>query len=235
MSLTAYDEWINDPTPENMGRIMDELKPTINSEVYRYQGPKPILRGKARNLAIKSIKSYDPTRGTNLRTWVVNGLKPLARYGQQMRPVQTGEVLIRQAAELNNVTQRLTDELNRTPTDIELADKIGISTKRINQLRKAVKPTVYESTFDDIASDDDSRSLPGTIEHDYFGDAEDIVYNSLDKRDKSIYDMKTGRNKKPMLSNKDIAKRLGVSPAFVTQRSAAIAKMISDTTRRRQV
>ena len=50
-----YDKWLSDPTPENMSGIIKVMEPTINSEVQRYTGPKPLLRGKAKSLTINAI------------------------------------------------------------------------------------------------------------------------------------------------------------------------------------
>jgi DNA-directed RNA polymerase specialized sigma subunit len=59
-----------------------------------------------------------------------------------------------------------------------------------------------------------------------------MVYESLDDRDKKILELKTGMNGKQPVDNMTIAKRLGVSPAFVSQRSAKISQMILDTRNR---
>ena len=47
-NLVEYDDWMTDPTPDNMSKIVDTLQPTINAEVQRYTGPKPLLRAKAK-------------------------------------------------------------------------------------------------------------------------------------------------------------------------------------------
>ena len=87
MNMVEYDEWVNDPSPDNMAKLVDTLKPTINSEVQRYKGPRPLLRARGKGLTIKAIRSYDPSRGAQLRSWVVTNLQPLTRYGQQLRPI----------------------------------------------------------------------------------------------------------------------------------------------------
>jgi len=58
--------------------------------------------------------------------------------------------------------------------------------------------------------------------------AKDLVYDSLNTRDKSIFDLKTGTNGKSVLPNHEIARRLGVSAAFISQRSLLIATQIQD-------
>ena len=226
-----YDEWVNDPTPENMSKLVDTLQPTINSEVQRYAGPKPLLRGKAKGLAIKAVHTYDPTRGAKLRTWVVTQLQPLSRYGQQLRPIAAPEAAIRQAAEVHRIQTEMNEDLGREPTDVELADSTGISTKRIVKLRSMVLPAVSEGAFEAGAGEDE-RSLPGTVFSNKTDVAQDMVYDSLSDRDKAIYDLKTGAHGKAALTNQMIAKRLGVTPALISQRSRQIGEQIADVQRR---
>jgi DNA-directed RNA polymerase specialized sigma subunit len=234
MDIPEYELWKTDPSPDNMAKVIESLAPTINAEVHRYPGSKPITRGRAKSLAIKAVKSYDPSHGAQLRSWVVTQMQPLARYNQQMRPLRTSELAIRQAAELNRLREELSDTLGRDPNDAELADEIGLSVSRINTLRKSVKPTIYETAFE---SEDDelASSLPGTVDPDKFGIAEDVVYSSLGARDQMIYDLKVGRHGRTALANHQIAKRLGVTPALISQRSSQIANQIKGLMQKGQV
>jgi len=228
----AYDTWIADPTPDNMARIVDSLSPTINSEIQRYSGPKTLLRSKAKTLSIQAIKKYDPTKGAQLRSWVVTQLQPLSRYGQQLRPVHASEMAIRQAAEVNRISNELADDIGRAPTHEELADHTGLSVKRIKMLKKTVIPVVSEGIFN-TGDTEEGSNLPGTTHTNVLGTVAEIVYDSLNDWDKRIYDWKIGKHGKPVLSNMDIAKRLGVTPALVSQRSAQFAQQIADLSTRK--
>jgi len=234
MELPEYELWKTDPSPDNMASVIDALGPTINAEVHRYPGTKPIIRGRAKSLAIKAVKSYDPTRGAQLRSWVVTQMQPLSRYNQQMRPLRTSELAIRQAAELERIRSELSDTMGRDPEDGELADEIGLSVSRIKTLRKRVKPTIYDTVFES-ENDETPSALPGTVNPDKFGIAEDIVYESLGQRDQMIYDLKVGRHGRTAIPNHAIAKRMGVTPALISQRSAQIATSIQQLIQRGQI
>ena len=227
---TAYTEWLNDPTPEAMGKVVNSLAPTINSEIQRYKGPTQLLRQKAKSLAIKAVKSYDPNSSAKITSWVTTNMQPLHRYSREVNnAVHVPEQAQQQAAHINRRMQEITAERGSEPTDGELADDIGISIDRIKKLRSMSKAVVYDegikldadTNVTDLAVDDgrDSR----------IDAALDAVYNSLNTRDKMIYDLKTGTNGKPALDNKSIARRLGVSPGLVSQRSAEISRMILET------
>ena len=227
MSIPEYDEWKKAPSPENMAKVVNALEPMVNSEVQRYSGPKPLLRSKAKLLTIGAVKTFNPDKGAHLRSWLVTQLQPLSRYGQQLRPVHASEMAIRQAAELNRLEKEYGDKNGRNPTLAELADEVGIPVARINKIRKQVKPSISESSFME-ADDEEGKAMPGTQAPDVLGTAEEIVYDSLSLRDKMIHDLKVGRHGKPVLPNQEIAKRLGVTPALISQRSQQIAMQIRD-------
>lgn len=230
-----YDAWMVDPSPDNMAKVVESLEPAINSEIQRYSGPKPLLRGKAKALTIQAIKKYDPTRGAQLRSWVVTQMQPLSRYGQQLRPIHASEMAIRQAAELNRISTELSDDIGHTPTHEELADETGLSVKRIKMLRRTVIPVISEGTIAGNIEDDEGPNLPGTNQSNVLGNAEEMVYDSLNERDRRIYDWKIGKHGKPVLSNMEIAKRLGVTPALISQRSSQLAEQIRDLAMRKAV
>lgn len=223
--LTPYDRWSKDPTPDNMSEVLSSLDPVISREVHRYTGPKSLLRGKAKSLAIQAVRNFDPSRGAKLHSWVTTQLQQLNRYGQSLRPVYVPEVTNRESSELNSVSQRLSDELGRQPTHDELADELGVSTKKIQRLLKA-KPAVLSES--QLYTDPESgmTSLPATSEVDVIGESADVIYPGLSERDKMIYDYKTGKRGKPPLNNLQIARKLGVTPALVSQRAKDIAQRI---------
>lgn len=224
----AYDKWVVDQTPENMSGVLDSLMPTINAEIMRYEGPKAHLRSRAKALAVNAVKTYNPMGGAKLQSWVVTNLQPLSRYGQGLRDVKAPELAIRQAAELARVSKEMSDDLGRDPTDDELADEIGISKKRIQRIRRQVVPSVTAGSFDALQETDEGAGAPGVITPSRVPYAQEAVYMSLDPRDRFIFDARTGGHGQAALSVGEVARRLGVSPAAVSQRANAIAGMITE-------
>lgn len=224
----AYAKWALDPTPDNMAAAVGALDPIINAEIQRFSGPKPLLRSRARGLAVRAIRTYDPKSGARLQSWLTTQMQPLARYGQQLQPLYAPEVAVRQAAQVNRVSKELSDELGHNPSDEELADAIGISVKRIKAVRSMVKPVVAEGAMSGVDGSDEPAGMPGVDSPKSLSTAEEAVYQSLNPRDKMIFDLKTGKHGKTALPNKDIALRLGVTPALISQRTQAMAMQIAD-------
>ena len=228
----AYEEWRADPTPERLATTMRSLQPMINSEIQRYPGPKNVLRGKAKQLAVGAIRSYNPTSGAKLTSWVTTQLQPLNRYGRTVAgSVRIPEAARRQAAEVETRRLELVDKLGDEPTDQQLADATGLSEKRIAHLRTLAVPVLSEGALEEMAAGDSEDSGPSPGVELPEGDpalreATNMVYEELDARDRKIMEFKTGYNGAPVLDNMTIAKRLGVSPALVSQRSLDIANRI---------
>lgn len=227
----AHLAWSTEQTPERMAQVVSTLKPMINVEIQRYAGPKTILRNRAKQLAIKAVKNYDPASGAKLSSWVVTQLQPLNRYSKKLtRPVQSSEVAIRQAAEVERRRVELTDELGSEPTEEQLADTVGLSIGRLQQLRRTVRPIVTEGQITESAEGgSDDFTFPGvnnTGTDPVLKSAVEMIYSDLGERDKQIFELKTGYGGKPVVDNMTIAKRLGISPGLVSQRSLDITNRI---------
>ena len=227
----AYQVWQQKQDLDSMGGVIRELSPIIDSEIHRYNGPKVLLRNKARLLAANAIKTYDPRSGAKLSSWVVTQMQPLTRYGRTLsRPVHTSELAYRQGAELEATRKILSEDLGAEPTDAQLADETGLSVARINKVR-GMNPAYFSEGAVENASES-GEAAPMAVESTgpdaALETTSQAVYASLDERDRAIFDLKTGRNGKEALDNKSIAKRLGVSEGLISQRSLLISKMIQD-------
>jgi RNA polymerase primary sigma factor len=223
----AYATWLEDPNPRSMAAIIKALSPAVNSEIQQFSGPKQLLRQRAKLLTIKAVKNYDPTSKAKLKSWVVTNMQPLKRYNRELgNAVHVPEQAQQQAALLNRRVEEIKAETGEEPNDGQLADEIGISTDRVKNLRAMSKAVVYEGTVKTDAETNVSDLAVDSGRDGRIDAAVDTVYNSLDSRDQMIYDLKTGINAAPALDNQGVAKRLGVSPGLVSQRSADISNRI---------
>ena len=229
--MESYDKWVFDPTPDNMGKVLKDLDYTLTREVQRYSGPKSLLRGQAKRFAIGAIKSYNPASKASLGTWVTSNLQQLNRYSNSINPVYTPEVTKRQAAELNTITTNLEEEYGRMPTNLEIADKLGMSVAKIKKLKKATMAVMHEGQRP-VDPESGQQLHVGPVIPETFQEANEVIYDSLDARDKVIYDLKMGKGNRPKLTSLQIAKRLGVSPAFISQKLKDISHRILQTQKR---
>lgn len=228
----AYNAWVVNRTPENMAGLVDAFMPTVNAEIMQYSGSKELLRARGRYIVTQAVKSFDPMGGTRLNSWVVTNLKQLSRYGKRLRPVRASEVMLRNAAELAAIEKRMEDDLGRKPTDDELVDETGWSAKTIGEIRKSSVASVSGSSFGEDDEGEGALAEPGLVRPSKAPYAAEAVYMGLDDKDKAIFDGKTGMHGKPQLSGSSLADMLKISPAAVSQRSAAIGRDIAEAARR---
>jgi DNA-directed RNA polymerase specialized sigma subunit len=208
-----------------MKAVLDDLDPAINAEIQRFSGPKPLLRSRARVLAVKAVRSYDPAGGAKLRSWVVTQLQPLSRYNNALKPVYAPEDAARKSYAVAKAFDAFVDEHGRDPTDEELADAVGISVARLRKVRRMTPAVVNEPH---AAGEGDDAPEYAVYAANPVRAAADAVYGGLDARDRRIFDLRTGSHGQSPLQGQDIAALLRVSPAFVTQRANAIASRIVD-------
>ena len=232
-TIDAYGRWVTDPSPDNMATVLDSLAPTLNAEVQRYPGPKPLLQQQAKQLAIKAVRSYDPTSKARLNSWVVTQMQPLRRYGRELgSTVHKSELVHRQQAAMYKAQAELEEDLGAAPTPEQMADHIGISVLRVNELRRQMRPIIGEESQYQGETTQVEQAVDNTGTDPALTTAVEMVYASLKARDQAIYDFKTGAHGRETLDNMTIAKRLGVTPGYISQRSAVISEMILGTMNR---
>ena len=223
-----YNNWKSDPSPSSSGSLLKAVDPVINEALRTYGGSaqkSPTLRSKARLMALKAIEGYDPTKA-KLRTHLLSqmqGLRRLAAKEDQILNIP--EQVLLDLGNLKESENRLRDKLSRDPSDMELSDFLGISRKRISYLR-TMKPSFAEGKL--LSTDEEGSSSlnqPGvkSVDNDKALTAwQEFVYHDLDPIDQQIMEHTLGMNKKPVLSNQEVAKMLRLSPGAISQRKAKI-------------
>tara|TARA_Y100001973_G_C5208638_1_gene343603 strand:- start:6440 stop:7264 length:825 start_codon:yes stop_codon:yes gene_type:complete len=229
-----YMAWKNNPSPENTGNLVKAVKPVIDKGLKSYgggsDGASRIMRGKAKQIAMDSLESYDPKRA-KLQTHLMEHLKGLQRYGGKRRNVlAVPERVLLDRKHLDETTRDMEDWLGREPSDKELADKTGLSIKRIKYVRSLRQPTA-EGTIADWQSQNaaEGQTMPAVQQQE--NDAwVNFVYHDLTSVKNSplpvVMEYTLGLHGKPKLTTAQLAQKLGVSPGRVAQyRSQIQAKL----------
>lgn len=227
---TYYSKWTKHQDPMFMNHIVKKAFPIISSSLVTYGGTNnKLMTSRAKKIAIDAVKSFDPKNAASLSSWIALNLQGLQRYANNLSPISVPERVKLDAFHINKHFQEFSNEVGREPNDAELADLCGLSPKRINYVRKMVRPILNEGSFME-SDDEDSSYMPGIQTNEWENVWAEYVYNDLDPINKSIYDMRMGRGihkGKPMDVNA-IAKKLQMSPAAVSQRSNKIANMLAE-------
>lgn len=218
---TIWKKWkkAEDPGEQEtyLSSFLEESKPTINSALTSYAGghDDPTLNLAAKKAAVDAFKSYDESKGAALSTHLQNTLQKLTntvkKRSQSLYAPRIVEANLRLYREAD---EDLRKEFGRSPSTGEIADEIGLSQKRIAQLKRFNRQDLPDS----VLRDHDISEVLGAPDRDkptgMWGEA---VYSELNGRDQAIFDKVLGAHGEEKMAKGDIAKELGISNARVSQ------------------
>jgi len=194
-----YETWKTNPSKHNLGNLIESLSGPIYAEVRRQSGTLPTvaLASEAKKWAFKAIQTYDPSKGASLSTHVQGYLQRVRRTNYKFQnAVRLPENMQLKFNEYNHQLAMLTDELNREPTDEELANRLGWSKPKTIKFKNSLYADLIESGTDkpsEVTQFSDSVIL---MEH---------LMSKLDPQEKFILE-----NSK-VLSSTELSRRLGVN------------------------
>jgi len=218
--IVLWKAWMQNKSLDNQRKLLKAIDPLLNSEVQKQLGtiPPPVLKIKAKRLVLKAMPKYNPSL-SRLNTFIVNQLKPLIRENMKAQnAVRLPENMQLKVREFMNAKDNLQEKLDREATSEELSDHLSWPVKKVARMERqlhtesSASSQIYEG-----ASDLQDSALDLKV---------DLVYRSLTPRDKLIFEYTTGYGGKQKISNNDIAKKLGVSAAYVSQRKKHIAVLM---------
>lgn len=216
---TAYKAYSKSPGPETTGQVLKAAEPILHSGMTSFGQPGPLMKSRARLLAVQALKSYKPESGVKLNTWIFQNLKGLTRYGTKSSPITAPERARYDLYRLEKVKSDFADEHGRDPTDIELGDLSGLSVRRISKLQRENHAVINEGSLKD---DDGAQYLPGVSSNHPEAIWAEYVYHDLDHVNKQIYTLMMQKK----LGVSDIAKKLKITPSAVSQRASKIATLL---------
>lgn len=214
--------WKKDPSGQNTRKVLEYLKPTIQSALHSYvPGQQSQFKLKATNLALQALKGYDKTKASSPATYVFTNLQRLNRIRRQRQnPIHIPQSQVYAKTQLDKKIAQLEDSLGREPSDQEICDYAKISKKKLEALQSG-GATVSQSAAADTQTGSDLIGDKGLTDKDYY----DYVYSSVSPIDQKIMQWSSGYGKKS-LSNNQIAAKLHLSPGAVSQHKTRIQELI---------
>ena len=230
----TYAAWTSNPNPKTLSALLHTLRPALEQGIHLVlrQPPSPRTLSMAKKIAIDALRSYDPYRA-GLRTHIISnlrGLNRLARKNEQI--LRVPERVAAEQGWMSEVQEELRNELGREPSMGEVADRMGISRKRLARLRTYSEP-LAEGYFAGLQTEEGGGplvppTLPGQADFERRRkQLYELIYDDLDGRQQAVLEWSTGLNGRRVLPITQIAKKLGVTPGMVSQ----IRKDIEDKLR----
>lgn len=215
--------YITTGDPKAADEYLKSIKPWIDTAIKSYAkgDANPALRTAAKNIALDATKNYDPAKGTKLQTFLMTHWQGLQRaYTKVNSPVRVPERTAIDIGRVKKYEVELQSQLGRDPTDIELADYMGLPVKTIGKARDAKDFFVESNQLDGQIVPEESKSAKDAWIR--------YVYMDMNDRDRLVMEHSLGLNGKAVLDTNSIAKKLGVSPGLISQRRTHIENILNE-------
>ncbi len=202
--------------------LVTQYRNLIDSEAAKHAKflPTAVVEAEAYHIANEAAKSFDPKEGNQFSTHLTSQLKKLSRlsteYGGAVRMPEHAQF------DLNSIhrfTEHYKGDTGRDPSAAEISKGTRLSLSKVNNLMKGAKTSQTMST-----------QVHDPIFVDTKGELDDwihMVYHDLPERDKVIFEHYTGFGGKALLSEEEIAKKLGIASTLVGRRIKVIGDEIA--------
>lgn len=218
---TAYEQWTTKPGRDTLAGVVTSLQPTINQKLAAMGAHSdPILQSHAPLLAAEAIKTWKPEKGASLPTWVSTQLNQLYRVRRNSGPVHIPERQQLDAMRVFKLERELEDATGEVPTADVLADKAGMSVKRLKEIRTRMRPVVGEANLG-------SAELPGSTA-DFTQEAMDLLYSEADKVDKLIIEGRTGYGGASVVDTPVLLKRTKLDQFQLARRAVKLHRRMQN-------
>jgi RNA polymerase primary sigma factor len=112
---------------------------------------------------MKAVERFDPKKGGKLSTygswWIKQSIK--RALANQSKTIRLPVHLVDKISKMRRIGMRLQEELGREPTDEELADELGMTAARVQQMRLAA---IRPASLDAPIGDDDSNNFSDVVQ-----------------------------------------------------------------------
>jgi DNA-directed RNA polymerase specialized sigma subunit len=214
-----FETWKQKQDDVSRDQLLKAIMPVIHDNVAQVSGvDKNYMTIQGKILALKAMERYDPSQ-SSIATYLNRQLLPLRRSSrQQMNLLGIPDRMLIASQQLEGAETELEDLLGRPPTTAELSDKMAISAKQIERIRRLshAKNTGSLSSPDEeggVKSPEVVRNLDAKYRHEY-------VLDSLasDPVSQFIYESDNRLNGRRAMSTTALAQRLRLSPGAISQR-----------------
>lgn len=219
-------DWQKNKDPRLFTDLVIQFQPIVNSVVNKYRsvGVSPAtLRTQATTQLIKAFKTYNPDMGTQPSTHVWNQMQKVQRLAtESLTSGHMPEYRNVKRSTFVTVRDNLTDQLGREPSADDMADELGWDKNEVSRMNAELggEVTASKADFDffgnSLQMEGNDKRLAG------------YLYHELGGKDKVIFEHTFGFGGKPILNNKEIAKKLGTNEMAVHRAKKAMSEKLKE-------
>jgi RNA polymerase primary sigma factor len=177
---------------------------------------------------MKAIERFDPAKGGKLSTygswWIKQSIK--RALANQSKTIRLPVHMVDKVAKMRRAALSLREELGREPTDEELGEELGVTARRVAQMRlAAMQPASLDAPmreddsegFGEVVKDEKARTPYDHLEAKTVTAMLWEMVNALDPREKAILRARFGLDGEPEQTLEEVGRKFGVTRERIRQ------------------
>jgi RNA polymerase primary sigma factor len=186
---------------------------------------------------MKAVERFDPAKGGKLSTygawWIKQSIK--RALANQSKTIRLPVHLVDKISKIRRVSLQMSEELGREPTDAELAEEIGLSRRKVSQLKTAsIRPASLDAPigdddsteFGEMVGDEDAQTPFELLRDKNLRDEVSDLLAVLDDRERKIIFQRFGLDGGKPKTLEAVGKKFGVTRERIRQlQNIALAKL----------
>jgi len=224
--LELWHSWnTNGRKPDDLKPLLDSYRPLLELRAKSWKGnveiPTSTINKEYQLHFVNAVKTFNPSRGVKLNTWVDHNLKKAGRYMrtyQNMGKIPEGQ--ISKITEFKLAKEQLTDKLGYEPDTHSLADHLGWSPKKVERMGKELRKDLPASGF---------QHDPSDFLHPQELEAIKLLQYELSDEERTIYEYTFGLNGKPQMSPGQISKVTKINGPKVSRIRNKLRQKLEET------